>query len=286
MSARKSWESRPKSADGKGKASLRERRRKARRIFFTLLSLIIVLSFGGAVYAVWQEPVRIKDVSVTGEHAEGMRELALAELAGTYAFVIPRNSIFFYPEQRMREAILAAYPHVAAVSVSRTSFDAITLNPIPRIPAFIWCGPSLMEANQDGRCYETDAEGLVFAETAPDTLASSTAIRIYAPLDASIDASSTPLRAHVHDAHRVPDALRFVKAMQSLKVPIRSIELRGDEADLYVPGGTRITYVLGKEEEAAALAAAAFPTLTLTDGSIDYVDLRFGKRVYLKRVGE
>ena len=70
--------------------------------------------------------------------------------------------------------------------------------------------------------------------------------------------------------------------MKSLNVPIVSLVLRGDEADLYPQSGTRITYVLGQEQAAAQLAKAAFPSLDLNDGSVQYVDLRFDGKVYYK----
>ena len=65
-----------------------------------------------------------------------------------------------------------------------------------------------------------------------------------------------------------------------------SVEIRGDEADLYTPHGTRVTYILGNEEKAAALAASAFPTLNIQGGQLAYVDLRFEGKVYIKRHGE
>ncbi|HRH24694.1 MAG TPA: hypothetical protein PK109_03875, partial [Candidatus Paceibacterota bacterium] len=59
--------------------------------------------------------------------------------------------------------------------------------------------------------------------------------------------------------------------------------IRGDEADLFVPPGTRVTYVVGQEVEAAKSAEAAFKGLNLVDGSLLYVDLRFDGKVYVKR---
>jgi len=70
-----------------------------------------------------------------------------------------------------------------------------------------------------------------------------------------------------------------------LNVSITTIDLRGDEADLYTPQHTRITYVLGKETVAAQLAHSAFPTMSVNDGSLEYVDLRFDGKVYFKKIG-
>src|SRR5262249_52105520 len=87
------------------------------------------------------------------------------------------------------------------------------------------------------------------------------------------------------EASMIPNALEFVKAIKSLGVPIVSLVIRGDEADLYAQSGTRITYVLGTEQTTATIAASAFPSLNLNDGSLEYIDLRFGDKVYFKKVG-
>ena len=152
--------------------------------------------------------------------------------------------------------------------------------------AFVWCGES--PALPAESCYDADAEGLIFAAH-PLSVASSTAtstdneLLVYGPLEA---AGESPIRAHVTYASALPGALKFIKAMRGLGADIRSVTLRGDEVDLHTEAGTRITYVIGKEGEAAILAATSFPTLKLNDGSIEYIDLRFQNKVYLKRKGQ
>ncbi|MBU2330176.1 hypothetical protein KKG57_01780, partial [Patescibacteria group bacterium] len=67
------------------------------------------------------------------------------------------------------------------------------------------------------------------------------------------------------------------------KANVTSLAIRNDEADLYTTAGTRITYVLGQEQEAVITAASIFSQLNLNDGSVEYVDLRFAGKGYFKR---
>ena len=283
---------------GGSREPLKVRRQKARkrlRIIALVSALVLVVALATLL---WQPFVRVSVVEAEGPHAEEVEMLAREAIEGTYFFALPKNSIFIYPELSMREHILRTYPDIVAVSVSRTSFTSLHLKSVPRTSAFMWCGASALTPEP---CYQADAEGLVFGQVANQGAlfvdaagtgpATSTepdlgTLRIYAPLEQEPEDEGTPLRAHVVGAGRLPDALRFVKAMKLLNVGIVSVEIRGDEADLYTPQGTRITYILGREVEAAALAASAFPTLKLNDGSLEYVDLRFEGKVYLKRRGE
>ena len=47
--------------------------------------------------------------------------------------------------------------------------------------------------------------------------------------------------------------------------------------------GTRVTYVLGDEQNAFTALTSARDDLNLADGSLEYVDLRFDGKVYLKK---
>ena len=312
MSAKRSWDVRrevrgapeaPVRSTQK-KASLKDRRRKQRALFFIVLGVLAVVVVAALVYLCWQPFVRIETVEASGPNAVEAKGIAEAALNGTYLFVLPKNSIFIFPEGSMRRQILDAHPGVTAVAIKRTSFTSIALTNVPRASAFMWCGATV--ASSTG-CYQADAEGYVFATedgreevavaaqmdvlTEPQVEAlpvvqdiDMSVLRIYAPLE-KVEGDS-PIRAHVVGANRLPDELRFVKAMKSLNVGIVSVEIRDDEADLYTPEGTRITYILGREKSAADLAASAFPTLNVQGGGLEYVDLRFKGKVYIKRYGE
>ncbi|HYE23273.1 MAG TPA: hypothetical protein VEA92_02350 [Candidatus Paceibacterota bacterium] len=313
MSAKRSWDVRrePRSAPEAPvrtrRESLKERRKKQRRVLFIVLGVLAAVLFAALVYLMWQPFVRINSIATAGPNAEETRAIAEAALEGTYFYVLPKNSIFIFPEGAMRRKVLDTYPAVTAVAIKRTGFTSISLTNVPRTSAFIWCGATAGTASP---CYQADAEGFVFAleegyqepviamqmeaATAPEAKAAPvepivedvdmSVLRIYAPLEGA--EGETPIRAHVVGAGRLPDALRFVKAMKSLNVGIVSVEIREDEADLYTPEGTRITYILGREKAAADLAASAFPTLNIGSGELEYVDLRFKGKVYVKRIGE
>jgi len=314
MSARRSWDVRrevrapdaPQPAARK-RESLKERRRKQRRVFLIILAILAALVLVAVVYLLWQPFVRIASVSAEGPNAEDAKVIAERALEGTYLYALPKDSIFIFPEGAIRREILSTYPAVTAVSISRTGFTSIAVKNVSRTSAFMWCGES---ASSSTSCYQADAEGFVFAEsglaaaakvadlmsaeTAPEGVAEAapavedidmSVLRVYAPLEET-EGGSSPVRAHVVGAARLPDALRFVKAVKSLGVGVVSVEIRDDEADLYTPEGTRITYILGREQQAAELAASSFPTLHIGNGGLEYVDLRFDGKVYVKRWGE
>lgn len=259
---------------------LRVRRARAKRFFYIGVAVFVVLSLAALIYAAWLPALRISSVVVSGPDAESIKAIAQEHLSGTHLFVVPRNSLFFIPEGKMRKAILAAHPNIVAVSFASNGLQSITVVPVERTPAFLWCGESKETARES--CYSTDADGLVFAPYMSATpLASSTLLlKVYVPLEGG---AYEPVRAHVGYASMLPHALLLAKTFRALGADSAELVIRNDEADFYTSGGTRITYVLGKEDAAAQLAASVFPKLSLNDGSVEYVDLRFESKVYLRK---
>lgn len=299
MSARKSFDIGRKRPAGKRKAvkapvvrrarsprrsSLAERRRQTRNAYLIAIGVVILCVLGAVVYLFWRPEVRIAEVA--SEDAS-LAELAKQELEGTYWFLFPRDSIFFYPEKRIRESILAAHPRYSAVSITRSGFDAIKISTVSRTTAFWWCGTPEEGSANDLNCYEADAEGFVFAPVTLDVSASTTpdllALRLYAELEADPGSEGYPLRARIQSLGSIPDVLRFVKAMKELGVSVVSLAIRADEADVFDESGTRLTYVIGREADAVRLAASVLPSLDIAGGAIEYVDLRFSGKAYLKR---
>ncbi len=92
------------------------------------------------------------------------------------------------------------------------------------------------------------------------------------------------MRATIAGADALPTAFDFARKFVTLGSPTVSVVLRGDEVDDYLASGTRITYVLGSEQDAYTALTSARANLNLTDGSIEYIDLRFPGKVYVKKV--
>lgn len=267
-------------------ASLAERRLRRRRRFAIALSVLFALLLSAAVYGLWQSPVRVSRVDVYGLDAS-LAAYAREALQGAYLGIIPRDSIFFFPESRIRASILADHPDIAAVSISRESFSVISIRPHQRVPLARWCGLAPTGGGVEEYCYVFDASGYVFA-AADASAPPLNSFTLYAPLEGGAQeppavSEVEPLRATIARIERIPALFDFARELGTRGSAVSHIVLRGDEVDDYLESGTRITYVLGREQEAFTALVSARDSLDLSDGSLDYVDLRFDGKVYIKR---
>lgn len=254
-----------------------ERRRTRRRRTVIALLVIILLAFGGVLYQLWQNPMRISHVEIFGAD-QSFAKYAHMAMEGSHFGIIPRNSIFFYPARAIRAAIMREHPNVAAVSIFRKGFTGLSIKVSERVGIARWCGlaPS---PGADEYCYVFDANGLVFAP-ADQSAAPINSFILYAPLESGAE---EPLRAELAGAENLPSTFDFARQLDTFGSAVTRVVIRDDEVDQHLESGTRVTYVLGNEQNAFTALVSARENINLADGSIDYVDLRFGQKVYVKR---
>lgn len=260
------------------------RRRRRRRRVLIAFCIIFFLLCAGIVYELRQSAVRISHIQVfglpTGEAGadQSLADIASRALQGNYFGIIPRDSIFFFPAERIRADIVAAHPDIAAVSIFRNGLTGISIKANARVPVARWCGlaPTI---GVEEYCNIFDASGFIFAAAATSTQTLNPFV-LYAPLEGD---GLEPIRATLASAEKLPAAFDFARQISAFGSPVTQVVIRDDEVDDYLGSGTRITYVLGDEQNAFTALISSREHLNLADGSIDYVDLRFAGETYVKR---
>ena len=303
------------SSAGRGGERLSGRRRKRRRRAFIALCVLALLFLGALVYGLWQPGVRISHIEVYGVDASAV-SIADGAMQGSYFGIIPRNSTFFPPTALIRTDILAAYPGVAAVSIFRNGFTGLSIKADPRTPLARWCGSvSASSSPEDaplkevlpatnGDCYLFYPSGFVYAtatEAFPFSgIASSSpasaglnpdqTLAPYVLFDPLASLAVSPVGATLKDASQLSEVFDFARHVGLLGPPVGTIVIRGSEVDFFLatstygaPAGLRITYLLGDEQNALTALVSAKGQLDLSDPTLEYVDLRFSGRIYLKK---
>lgn len=271
-----------KTTSPRPKTSLRERRARARGRISTLFFILTLIVGGAVVYGFWRPEVRVSEVHAKGVPDEARAVLMAKEvLSGKYIGLLPRDSIFFYPEKELQQTLLDTFPSLSMIRVARDSFTTLSFKGTRRNTAFLWCGESTAHFSlTEEHCYEVDEAGYVFAPVM-DTATSS--VRNLLHMYGSLGSSTEPVRSTVSGVAYIRNLNELLTGIKELGIPVSAVAIVEDEAELLVNEKTRIKYVLGKEDEALQNAKAGFKGLNLLDGSIEYVDLRFDGKLYVKR---
>lgn len=257
----------------------RSRRRRRIAVAAIVLSALLV---GGVIYELHQPALRISKVTIYGAD-QSLSSFAFDAMRGSYLGIIPRDSTFFFPASAIRANILAAHSDIAAVSIFRDGFTGLSIKPSERVGIARWCGLQPTPAGgfhgSDEYCYVFDANGYIFA-AATSSIPVINSFALYDPLSGNTE---EPLGATLASEAQLPGTFDMARQLAALGGAVERIVIRGDEADQLLKSGTRITYLLGDEQNAYTALVSAKENMDLADGSIDYIDLRFPGKMYLKK---
>lgn len=260
------------------------RRLRRRRILITLSALLVVIC-AGIIYELNQSALRISRVVIYGAD-QSLADIATQAMRGRYLGLIPRDSTFFYPASSIRKEFINVRPGIAAISIFRNGLTGLSIKINDRVAIARWCGltPTDFSVAGEGHggdeyCYVFDANGYLFAAAATTTVPLNS-FSFYGRL---VGDTLEPLRATLSRADQLPAVFDFARELDTLGGSVTKVILRDDEVDDLLASGTRITYVLGHEQDAFTALVSARASLNLADGSLEYVDLRFDGRVYSKK---
>ena len=262
-------------------SGLRARRRR-RRMFVAVGAWAACVAVIAGIIALSHAPfLRITTIEISGGKtvaAEALESTVRELLSGSYFYLVPRNNIFLYPKEDLGAALVKAYPTLREVSVHAQNFTTVALEAQDREPRALWCGENFERTEQ---CVLLDEEGTAYA-LAPD-FSENPYVHYYGPLAGGDlpGAFLTPERFRALSA--LVDAL--AQAQHALTVEGVAVDEVGD-ARLRFANGFALLFALADdggdvfERFSLALTAEPFKERTLDD--FEYLDLRFGDKLYYK----
>lgn len=263
-----------RAPQGSRPARLKTRRRN-KRIVTTLACLLGGVALVGAVGAASHlQHLAIADVSVTG-----VQQLSVESLTGTVQEqldqtgfrLFSRKNMFLYPKSAIESDLTAQFPRIKKVSVARESLLAAALIVAveERKPYATWCSAS---------CYVFDSHGFVFAEM---TETPEKHYVFYGGLIAGEDVvGQTFLEG------RLADVVAFLDSLAAAGYEPQGFTV-DSEKDFTVTLAKGQKILASFEIPAGDILRNLATALEAEDlkekfDSLEYIDLRFGNRVYYK----
>lgn len=205
--------------------------KRKRRILYTLLVLIIL---GFVLYLLRNDKLRISNISVLGANvvsADLVTQDTQEILNGYYLWVIPRNSILLYPKSEIRRKLNAEFPRFASINVSLENTHTLDVEVVERNPFALYC----TSLSTTSPCYFLDETGYVF-DFAP--IFSDGVYFIYSstqPLENPLGSNFLPLETFKSLTH-------FISRLKSLSVNSRQLNFDGENYELVLPTGGKLTW--------------------------------------------
>jgi len=241
---------------------------------------VMILSFIALlILSVWYgtrvDALTIKEVNVSGGEtipAEAIMDKVDGVLTGTYLGLVPRRFTFFYPHQAIIE-VVDEFERIKSFSLRRTSFESLAITYTEYIPDALWCDDT------DTVCVFLDDKG--FAFTAAPSLRGGALMRFEKIGMTPTAGIQTFTPEEYQTTHELVERLRE----RDWYVSRAEIDAASDAYLLLAAGGE--LKVSLKEEPVrivdnlvTVLAAPEFSHIE--PGNFEYIDLRFGNKVFVK----
>ncbi|MEK7480209.1 MAG: hypothetical protein AAB665_02880 [Patescibacteria group bacterium] len=272
------------------RSPLRARRRKVRAlIFFGSLLLIAGIVYGVSVVS-YLPRFSIQTVEVNGAKeisASSIRSFVEAELYDGSRPILSRNNIFLYPRATIEQAVVDNFPRIRTVSVSRPSLLAQTVTVVveEREPYARWC--------EGGECYLIDDGGFIFSQASTSAETLRTSYIFTGPTG-----TSTPSIGERLLPGRLAGVLALLDRLGQAGWNAESVSVE-NEQDFEIrlstmsgsekTGGFAVRASFGNDGEATVKnleLVLSSDALRGRESELEYVDLRFGNRVYYKLKGK
>ncbi len=257
--------------------TLKQKKKKVRKVKAYLILLACVLLLTGLVFLMRMQSIQITDVTIAGNSfvpTEEIEKKKDAVLGSYFLFVIPKSNIFIFPKGELISDI-KENPAVINVSIDKKFLRGMSIAVTEQEKEAIYCNS--LERTE---CFYINKDGYLYSKV-EGGVALDQEIIIY------LEGEQKKITEFVFDSALYSNVVSFIKASARYGMPVSSVYMKSDgQIEFNTQVSARfITSRYDDLEKDFANLIALFDKEVLTKeqlGGIDYIDLRFGNKVFYK----
>ncbi|MDB5224911.1 MAG: hypothetical protein JWO43_533 [Candidatus Adlerbacteria bacterium] len=259
------------------------RMRRRKRITIAVIAAVLVVC-GSVIGSTWLPQWRIVDVDISGTQSVATSTIAKyvhEQLQGTYALVFPRNNVLLFSKSKLAADIPVEIPTIKKATVSIENLHTLGISVVERGPVAVWCGSVPAE---QAPCYLLDATGSAYA------LSADYSGDVYVHYFGSTTLGTLPYQYLTPVQFETLTALATTLNQKTGGSIVTAVAVSdSDDVTATFSNGFNLMFTLMQDPAdvvsrfALAQTSGAFNNRTL--GSFEYLDLRFGDKLYYKLKG-
>ncbi len=256
-----------------------------RPIFYVIILVFIFILVWLVAWQSGNSKITINKVVISGGstiYDERILKYARKELAGKYFGLFNKDNAFIYPKKQLENKILEQYKRILDVNIYADGMNSIIINVSERIPKYIYCGENIPESDSEiGQCYFLDSTGYIFSK-AP-YFSGDVFFKFYGSVK---DVNDSPIGSYFLDKQDFKKTNLLREGIDGLGIPLVMFEIKteGDYV-FYMKEGGKILF--NKNQEYGGVLDnldSALKDILSLNKKINYIDLRFGNKVFYKFV--
>ena len=268
-----------------------------RRRFHRIVRIIIAVAATALVVGVFiflhDRRTQIYTIEVSGNEITDTSAIVAniqKSLSGSYLYVVPKTTIFFYPKSKVAASLKKDFPRFNSIQIALINKNTLLVRVTEERGTALWCGEDTAVLDYKSACYFTDSSGQII-DTAP-YYSGNVYVRFYGGTITATD--TNPLGKHFVDESAYKKLLAFSQNIASLGFPIKAIRVTAGSDDFFVLdlGDNNTAFVQFRSADdfdtlysnlKLALTKAELANQVRVDRSnLQYFDLRFTNKVYYR----
>lgn len=264
---------------------LRARRRRRRLIGAGLIAGAVLAVCVAIVLFLNAPFLEVKTIEVSGASAVSTSTVeseVRGILSGRYLWILPHDDIFIYPNKAITAQLLNEHPEFSAVAVHAVDFHTLAVTVIERQPVALWCPQQGSDP-----CDFMDENGIAYAPAPQGS------DQVFVTYQGSTTPSARSGQTGVPRQYLTQDSFRslaaLVGALSAIDATntVRQVVVDGNgDARAYFQDDFLLIFALsdagGDVFERFGLALKSDPFKGHTLGDFEYLDLRWGDKLYYK----
>ncbi|MBU1557428.1 FtsQ-type POTRA domain-containing protein [Patescibacteria group bacterium] len=267
-------------------SQLTQKRKKQFQLKFILI-VVILISFVFVLSALSKsdflsiDKIEIKGNDVVKE--EDLRKIINKNLEGNYFRLFSKSNILIYPKQAIKVESERLFPRIKEFDFSLDLPRSLNVNIAERKPYVSWC---------DKDCFFVDKEGYIFEKISilPETFFTYyTDLRELTPSSDFVPRKpSSPIRQFILNSENFKEVDSFVKFVDGLGLEPYKFMAEGEKYSIYL--GTQKTQIIFDKNQNIKEVMNNLQSILNMDEftdienfkKLEYIDLRFGNKVFYK----
>lgn len=257
--------------------TLKKKKKTVRRVKTYLFVVLFAILIVAIILVLRIQSIQIKTVNISGNAFVTTGEInakANTVLDSNYLFVIPKRNIFLFPKGELVSKI-KENPAIIDVQVNKDLFDTISIEVTEQNKEAIYC-----TTFERADCYFINKEGYLYSKTG-DGVALDQEIIVY------LEGEPKKLKDTILDSELYGNMIAFIKSTSRSGIAISSVYAKSDGViEFNTTSGARLLvskYDDLERDFSNFMALFEKEVLTIEQlAGIDYIDLRFGNKVFYK----
>jgi len=257
--------------------TLKQKKKKVKKIKMYFFIFLIVLFFLGILYLFQIPQIQITETKISGNSfvtTQEIQDKANSILHSKIAWIIPRSNIFIFPKKTL-EKMIKENPAIIDVRVRKDLFKKITIDIVEQEKEALYC-TSFDRTN----CFYLNNEGFIYSQVTEYIVPEQESI-IY------LEGDQKALKEYVFEKDLYVGVMSFIKSSARYGIPLSHAYVKSDAIlEFQTRSGSRLLtsrYDDLQKDFSNFIALIDQKVITIDQlGQIEYVDLRFGNKVFYK----